>query len=57
MGYLAGSSGTVTVNDSTWVNNNTLYVGYEGSGELNILMAQRQQQLGHSGVSGNGVGR
>ena len=38
LGYNAGSSGTVTVRDknSQLIINKSLYVGYDGSGELNI---------------------
>ena len=39
IGFYSGSTGEVTVSgsDSTWRNDNTLYVGNFGSGTLNIM--------------------
>jgi T5SS/PEP-CTERM-associated repeat protein len=39
LGYLAGSSGTATVNGarSTWANSTYLYAGYNGNGTLRIM--------------------
>ncbi len=37
IGRLAGGVGTVTINDAIWNNTTTAFIGYQGSGTLNVI--------------------
>ncbi len=58
IGNQSGSTGAVTVDgaSASWTNNGLLYVGYEGSGTLNIL-AGADVFAGAGGVAHSSVGR
>jgi T5SS/PEP-CTERM-associated repeat protein len=36
VGFNAGSNGTVTVSGGNWTNSSSLYIGYNGTGTLNL---------------------
>ena len=57
-GAVAGSVGTATVSSGTWANRGSLYVGYGGTGTLNVTGGSVTNTVGYLGIpsTAGGVG-
>ncbi len=56
LGYDAGSVGTATVSSGTWANSGELYVGYSGTGTLNVNGGSVTNRIGYLGYDPGSVG-